>query len=220
MLTSALINQNIPRLQPPDTVGKALQLINDFKLTHLPVVSDGFYLGLISEEDLLDVEEGKGTIEFLSSHLINASVRDDVHFLNAIHVCLHHETNIIAVVDKQNLLKGVITSNHLLKALGNFAGANETGGLIVLRMDRAQFSGSELCRIAESESCSVLHLNVSGDAQDGSLEVTLLLNRQDIGALVNSYERYEYQVTYYLGREEVENEIRSNFRHLMNYLDI
>ena len=39
MLTAELINKNIPRLQLQDTVGKALQLINDFRVSHLPVVN-------------------------------------------------------------------------------------------------------------------------------------------------------------------------------------
>lgn len=59
MLTIELINNNIPRLQLQDSVGKALQLINDFRVTHLPVVADSKYLGMVSEEDLLDVEEEK-----------------------------------------------------------------------------------------------------------------------------------------------------------------
>jgi predicted transcriptional regulator len=44
MLTANLINNNIPRLQPQDTVSKALQLISDFKVTHLPVVSENKFL--------------------------------------------------------------------------------------------------------------------------------------------------------------------------------
>ena len=58
MLTIELINTNIPRLQLQDSVSKALQLMNDFRLTHLPVVADNKYLGLVSEEDLLDAAWG------------------------------------------------------------------------------------------------------------------------------------------------------------------
>ena len=47
MLAIELNNNIIPRLQLEDTVGKALQLINDFKVSHLPVVSEEKYLGLI-----------------------------------------------------------------------------------------------------------------------------------------------------------------------------
>jgi acetoin utilization protein AcuB len=64
MTTLQLIDNTIPQLQIHDTLAKALQLMNDFKLTHLPVVSNEKFLGLISEEDLLDEENKKVTIGF------------------------------------------------------------------------------------------------------------------------------------------------------------
>jgi acetoin utilization protein AcuB len=54
MTTLQLIDNTIPQLRLPDSVAKALQLMNDFKITHLPVVSEDKFLGIISEEDLLD----------------------------------------------------------------------------------------------------------------------------------------------------------------------
>ena len=54
MLAQELINNILPQLQLTDTVSTALQLMNDFKINHLPVVSDDKYLGLISEDDLFD----------------------------------------------------------------------------------------------------------------------------------------------------------------------
>ena len=80
MLTTNLINNNIPRLKPQDSVGKALQLISDFKVTHLPVVSENKFLGLISEDDLLDVEDPKPTIEILQESFVHAAVYDTAHF--------------------------------------------------------------------------------------------------------------------------------------------
>ena len=77
MLTSELIDNNIPRLQLLDTVIKARQLITDFKLTHLPVVTENKFLGLISEEDLLDIEEIKTTIEHIQDCFIVSFIQDD-----------------------------------------------------------------------------------------------------------------------------------------------
>ena len=65
MLTAELLNHNIPQLQLQDGISKALQLINDYRVTHLPVVAENVYLGMIGEDDLLDIKDGKGTIEFL-----------------------------------------------------------------------------------------------------------------------------------------------------------
>ena len=84
MLTAQLINQNIPQLKLQDTVAKAKLLINDFKLTHLPVVAEKKYLGLISEEDLLDIDDDRITIEMIQEHFMLIYIQEDVHFLNAI----------------------------------------------------------------------------------------------------------------------------------------
>ena len=220
MLTVDLISDNIPRLQLQDSIHKAVQLLADFRVTHLPVVSDDKYLGLLSEEDLLDAKDDKQTIEILQQHFINAFVKDNVHFLNAVNVGLQCDSNVIPVVNEDGELAGVIATPELLKALGNFAGANEIGGIIVLEMERYQFAISEISRIVESNDCTILHLNSFADAITGMLTVTLHVNKREIAALVATFERYEYDVIYYFGNENFENEIHSNYRHLMNYLDI
>src|SRR6187551_1651928 len=98
MLTIDLISNNIPRLQLQDTVAKAIQLIADFKVTHLPVVTEDTYLGLLSEEDLLDAEDEKLTIEVLKKYFIPASVKDNVHFLNAVNASIQFDSNIVPVL--------------------------------------------------------------------------------------------------------------------------
>jgi acetoin utilization protein AcuB len=220
MLTAQLINQNIPRLQLLDSVGKAKQLVNDFKLTHLPVVSENKFLGLISEEDLLDVEDDKIPIEVIQEHFIQASVADDIHFLNAVNCSNQFDTNIVPVVNKSMEYEGGITTSDLLKTLSSFTGATEIGGIIVLKIERIQFSLSEISRIVESNDCTILHLNTTTDSQTGLLEITLHVNKREIAAIVATFERYEYTVSYYFGNENFENEIDSNYKHLMNYLDL
>lgn len=219
MLTTELINNNIPRLKLQDSVSKALQLINDFKVTHLPVVSEEKYLGLISEEDLLDADK-KMPIELMQENFIHASVYDNEHFLTAVNFCNQHDSSVVPVINEERELTGTITSNDLLKALGNFAGTNEIGGIIVLEMTRSQFAISEISRIVESNDATILHLNTTIHAETGLLTVSLHINKKEIAAIVAHFERYEYDVIYYFGNQNFENEIHSNYRHLMNYLDI
>lgn len=220
MLTAELINNNIPRLQLQDSVSKALQLINDYRVTHLPVVAEDKYLGLVSEDDLLDVDEEKGTIEFLQESFIVASVKENEHFLNAVNCSNQFETSVVPVTNEEKELVGVITVTDLLKALGDFSGANEIGGLIVMEMERSQFAISEISRIVESNDATILHLNTTVHAHTGLLTVSLHLNKKEIAAIVSAFERYEYDIIYYFGDEKFENEIHSNYRHLMSYLDI
>ena len=220
MLTGDLANNNIPRLQLQDSIAKAIQLVNDFRVTHLPVVSEDKFLGIISEEDLLDAKNNKLTIEILQDHFIPAMVRDNMHFLNAVNTSIQFDTSIVPVVNEDKELMGVISTVDLMKSLGNFAGANEIGGIIVLEMERSQFAISEISRIVESNDATILHLNSYSDPVTGMLTVTLHLNKKEIAAIVATFERYDYDVLYYFGNEKFENEIHSNYRHLMNYLDI
>jgi predicted transcriptional regulator len=220
MLTIELLNNSIPRLQLQDSVRKSLQLISDYKLTHLPVVSDEKFIGLISEEDLLDAEEEKMPIQLLQDNFILAYVKENEHFLNAVNVINQVETSVVPVVNEEKELLGVITTTELLKQLGNYAGANEIGGIIVLEMERSQFAISEISRIVESNDAHILHLNTTTQAETGMLTVTLHINKKEIAAIVSTFERYDYDVIYFFGNSSFENDIHSNYRHLMNYLDI
>jgi hypothetical protein len=104
--------------------------------------------------------------------------------------------------------------------LGDFAGANSIGGIIVLEMERIKFAISEISRIVESNDSTILHLNTITDAKTGLMQVTIHLSKKDVATIIASFERYEYNIIYYFGDEKFGNEIHSNFLHLMNYLDI
>lgn len=220
MLTTELINTSIPRLQLTDRAAKGIQLLNDYKLTHLPVVAEEKYLGLVAEDDLLDLDDDQIRLEALQDMLKPASVKENEHFLSAVNVSNAFETSVVPVISEDRELVGVITVTDLLKLLGTFSGASEIGGLIVMEMERSQFAISEISRIVESNDAHILHLNTTIQPETGMLTVTLHLNKKEIASIVNSFERYEYDVIYYFGDEKFENEIHENYRHLMNYLDI
>lgn len=220
MLVKDLINKNIPRLQLQDSVGKALQLINDFRISHLPVVAEDKYLGLISEDDLLDADDEKLKIEALQESFIHAAVQGNLHFLTAVNSSIQNDSTVVPVLNSDLDFEGVITVPDLLKTLGNFAGANEIGGIIVLEMERPHFAISEISRIVESNNSTVLHLNTTTDSVTGLLTVTLHINTREIAPIVASFERYEYNIVYSLGDEKFDDEVSSNYQNLMNYLDI
>ena len=115
---------------------------------------------------------------------------------------------------------GTIAGQALLGAVGNFSESNETGAVIVLEMERTRFAISEISRLVESNDATILHLNSTVHPETGMLTVTLHINKKEISAIVATFDRYEFDVIYYLGNENFENEIHSNYRHLMNYLDI
>ena len=220
MLAVELITTTIPTLQLDDTIVKALEMLRSHKATHLPVVSDEKFIGLISEDDLMDGGNDKNSLQTLQDDFISEAINDTEHFLQAVNYSNKLQSNIIPVINEEKLCLGVVTRTGLLIALGNFSGAQDIGGLIVLEMERSQYSISEISKIVESNEATVFHLNTIFQPDTGLMVVTIHINKRELSAIVAAFERYEYQIVYYFGEEKFENEIHSNYRHLMNYLDI
>ena len=220
MTTLQLIDNTIPQLQLEDTVNKALQLIADFKCTHLPVVDKDKYLGLISEDDLLDKNKEGATIQLFQSDFLPARVPVTEHFLKAVPVCNLYQTNVIPVVNESGELLGCIRNFSLINALGNFCGANEFGGIIVLEMEPNRLAISEINSIVESDGATILHLNISPISTAQLLQITLQINKREISTIIASFGRYEYSVVYYSGEELFENDLATNYQNLMTYLHI
>lgn len=218
-MTTLQIADNIfPQLQLQDSVEKALQLMNDFKVSHLPVVAEEKFLGLIDEEDLTD-EDKNVSLEAFQPNFIQASVNANLHFLKAASICTLYKLNLIPVINESNELAGTISSAALINALGNFTGSSENGAIIVLEIERMRFVISEINSIIESDGATLLHLNVATMPVAHLLEVTLQINKKEVSTIIATFERYEYTVTFYSGEELFENEININYNNLMNYLD-
>src|SRR5438874_836890 len=66
----------------------------------------------------------------------------------------------------------------------------------------------------------IKQLNTNVDPTTGLMEVTIKINKTEVSDIVASFQRHEYNVKYYFGEELFENELRTNYDNLMNYLKI
>ena len=220
MLTRDLLTQTLPHLKLHDKVFQALQLMNDDQVTQLPVVENEKFLGLMSEEILMHAENDNAEINEFQPGLINISVRENEHLLSVIQDTVENDLSIMPVVNEDNELLGCITKDDLLKNASEFMSLNEPGGIIVVELDPKQYSFNELSRLIESNDAQITQLNTSTDSDSGLLTATIKINKADVADVVASLQRHEYNVKYYFGEELYENEVRSNYENLMNYLKI
>lgn len=220
MLTKDLINNCIPQLQPDDSVAKALQLMNDFRVPHLPVVDESMLLGLVSEDDLLDVQDEKTLLGTLNNIFIQATTKSTDFFLAAVKSCIEYDCRLVAVLNEKGEYEGAISSWDLLKTLGDFVGVERGGGIIVLSIERVNYSISEISRIVEGCDATILHLNTQSHPDTDVMTVTINVNKDEISSIISTFERYEYTVIFNYGHEVHISEIETNYKHLMNYLNI
>lgn len=219
MLNKELISATIPTLTLSDTVFQAMDMMDEFHVMQLPVVSGEKFLGLIFEDDLMNADES-ASLQSIDTQFSKVAVRPNTHFIESVQLINDQNLSLVPVVEKEDEFIGVITATDLLKQLGKMTGSNEPGGIIVLEMEQRSFSFSEISKLVETNDAQITQLNTYWDNSSGSFFVTLKINKFEISDIVATFQRYEYQVKYYFGEELYENELRSNFDHLMNYLSI
>lgn len=220
MLTKELQSQSLPYLHLNDKIYQALQMMNDNHVTHLPIVEGEKYIGIISEEDLLQAENDHAELETMQQSFGNASVKSNDHFLKTIQVAVENGLSVVPVVSNDNEIIGSVVYNDLLKYASEFMSLNEPGGLIVLEMEGHQYSFNEISRLVETNDAQITQLNTSNDPETGIMEVTLRINKPEVSDIVATFQRYDYNVKYFFGEELYANELRNNYDNLMNYLKI
>ncbi|MEO6069857.1 MAG: CBS domain-containing protein [Chitinophagaceae bacterium] len=218
MLTRDLISHSIPHLQMQDTAFHALQLMSDNHITHLPVVEDEKYVGIISEEQLLQGEDSETINEFLIPNS-ELAVQASDHFLKAIQLAVISKLSIVPVIEEE-LLLGVVTYDDLLRNASEFMSLSQPGALIVLELDDKNYSLAEISRIVESNDAQITQLNTYTDSDTGIMQITIRVSKLEVSDIVSTFQRYEYNIKYYFGEELYENEVKTNYDNLMNYLKI
>jgi len=219
VLNREIISTSLPTLNLHDTIMQALEMMNEFHVSQLPVVDNDKYLGLVFEEDLMSVDEN-ATLQAVTDRFSKVAVRASSHFIEAIQTANDYHLSVVPVIEKENEYAGVITATDLLMQLGKLTGASEPGAVIVLEMEQRGFSFSEISKLVETNDAQITQLNTYWDNSTDTFFVTLKINKFEISDIIATFQRYEYQIKYYFGEELYENELRTNYDHLMNYLKI
>jgi len=219
MLAAQLINTSFPSVHLLDKASFALQLMEDYDVQHLCVVTDEKFVGIVDKNTLLDTHE-TAVIATLQNDFIMASVNTDEHFLAGAKLLSLHELTMLPVVSTAADLLGVITAKQMLAALTSHVGADTRGAVIVLEMEQRQYSFGEIVRLVETNDAYVTQLNTATDTKTGMLLVTIQINRIEVSTIVATFQRYDYSIKYYFGEENYQNELKENYNHLLSYLNM
>ncbi|MEO6960605.1 MAG: CBS domain-containing protein [Puia sp.] len=220
MLNQEILSIDILPLHPDDTVLLAKEAMDDLHVAHLPVIQEQKLLGTVSEDILLNASSDNMPLNRLQSSFSGAAVQGVNHILESIQVMNEFNLTLLPVINKESDYLGSITAIELLKSAGKLIGTGDPGAIVVLEMDKINFSFAEISKLVETNDAQITQLNTYFDAITSAFYITLRINRLEISDIIATFQRYEYKIKYYFGEEQYDNELRSNYNHLMNYLSI
>jgi predicted transcriptional regulator len=202
-----------------ERVADLLSSMEDLKISHLPIIHEGQYLGLISEDDLLDIEDIDDNLEKHLKVLKPYSISAQDHLYAAIKTIADGNLSCLPVLDDEKKYIGYLSPQELMFNLGRQLSYNELGSVIVLRVAIRDYYISKISQIIESEDALILGLQLRKDGNDFIL-VSLKINQQDLSRILKSFERFEYDVVEVYHQTLFDDDDSDPFDALVKYLNI
>ncbi|MBN1414393.1 MAG: CBS domain-containing protein [Bacteroidales bacterium] len=221
MLAKDLISDIVPALRTSDNGQKALYWMDIFRISHLPIVNNEDFLGLISDKDIYDYNMADEPIGNHSLSLFSPFVTYDQHLYEVIELASRLNLTVVPVLDHNNHYLGVITLNDLLHFFADFSALKEPGAIIVLDMNIHDYSLSQIAQIVESNDAKILSVCISSHSSSTKLEVTIKINRTDLSSIIQTFNRYNYIIkSTFMDEDDMNSFYENRYEMFMKYLSI
>lgn len=220
MKAAELITDEIPPIKPTEACVKAYNWMDEFKISHLPVVKNGVYYGIISEANILDLEDSEQSIEKAFPILPRPFVTQDQHVYEVMNLIASNGLTVVPILDTDEKYLGSTTLLHLMKQITHSASVSQEGGVLVLSMNQNDYSLAQIAQIVEGNDAKILSSNITSSPESTLIEVTLKINKKDLAGIIQTFNRFEYIVSAAYQESSYEEDMRLRYDALMKYLNM
>lgn len=220
MIAREVLTDEIPPLIHTDSGEKALNWMEEFKVSHLPVLKNGNFVGLISETEILDRKDLDRTLDELFDHLPRPYVGENAHVYEVLAKMSEHRISVLPILDENEKYVGCTSVHQLINLIANTASIKEVGGIIVLEMNQHDYSLAKIAQIVESDNAKILSAFIMTSIDTTKIEVTLKISETELSRIIRSFERYDILVKASFQRSTDQDDLQFRYDALMNYLNI
>lgn len=220
MTAKDLISEKISPLKTSDTGFEALGLMDEYRVSHLPIINNEELLGVISDEDINTLNQLEEAIGNHKLSVSRAFVTENQHIYEVIRLLAELKLTLVPVLDKKNKYLGVITLRTLVERFAEFTAVGNPGGVVILEINEKDYSLSQIAQIVESNDARILSVFIHSHPDSVKMDVILKLNKMDISSIIATFNRYDYIIKASFSESEYDDFIQDRFDSFMNYLNV
>ena len=196
---------------------RLLQMVQEMKLTHLPIFDGLAYVGNIAEEDLVELTFSDGE-DNLTDFTENFYITEDQTIFDAIQLMYTNHSNILPVLSKEHKYIGLVTEQSLIEAMAKFPFISEVAVSMVVSIASKDLSMSVITNIIESNNGKVFGLMMI-DEVDDQVNVLVRFSSSNLLSIGETFERYGYQVVQKFYNDEKQELLQNRYAQLLKYMN-
>jgi predicted transcriptional regulator len=221
LLAEKLISDSLTSVSSSETGKKALNAMDVYRVSHIPVVNGTKYLGLVSDKLIYDLNLLDLPIETQLDKLNTSHVHREQHIFEVAILMYKLKLSVLPVLDTEHYYLGAITLYDLARRFAKLFSLEEIGGVIVLEMNVNNYSLSEISKIVESNDIKILSCFLDRKHGTNILDVILKLDNDELSPLIQAFFRYDYNVkAVYLDQSELKDLYKDRFDQFMKFMNI
>jgi acetoin utilization protein AcuB len=190
MFAGSLISTEIFPLKKTDTCETAAVFMQDWNVTHLPVVENNKPVGYVTLEEI--VAHSKSTrITSLVRSDKQFAVTINMHLFEVLKVMDEAQLSTLAVLGSESAFSGVISYREVIRDLYRESTLSQPGGILTIEMSGRDYSLAELSRIVEYNDVKIINVFINTKAgETNNVLVSLKFNTSDLKNVISSLERH------------------------------
>jgi acetoin utilization protein AcuB len=221
LLANSLISDVVPAVNSTEKGQKVLNSMDVLRVSHLPVVDEGHYRGMISDKFIYDLNLvgesiGKEIEKFDPTH-----VHENQHIFEVAILMYKLKLSVIAVLNAEHEYMGAITLYDLARRFARYFSLQEMGGIIVLEVNEVDYSLAQVSQIVESNDTKILSFFMTRLPGTHTLELVLKLDKEDLSPIIQAFMRYDYNVKgVYLDDSMLNGLYQDRYDQFMKFMNI
>jgi len=221
VVAQQLISDTYPTLNCTDNGKKALNIMELFRVSHICLVKEKEYMGIISDKDIYDLNLNKCCMNELPFTPLRPYVLANQHIYEVIDKMAEHKLTVLPVLALDMEYCGTILINELSAKFIQLISVHERGAVIVLEINQNDYYLSQISQIIESNGAKILSLYSKNRENSMMMDVTIKVNITDISSIIQTFVRYDYIIeAVYMDDSKLTEMYNERYELFMNYLKI
>jgi len=220
MKASDLISEYIPPLKHTDTGEMALRWMDEFRVSHLPVLKQNNFVGIVSETDLLDKTDTSKTLDELFDVLPRPYVLEHNHLYDMMKLFSETKCTVIPILNEKEIYLGSASLIDVMSYMATMAGITDSGSVLVIEVSERDYSLAHIAQCVETNNARLLSAFITSHPNSSKIEVTLKINQNDLARIIQTFERFEYTVVGTFHKDSYYDDVQQRYDELMKFLNI
>lgn len=207
MLTKNYISKSLPFLALNDDGNKALDIMDDYMLSELPVIEENNYLGLLQSKDIFDYNLFDEKMQNIRQKIHHIFINENQHVFDAFKMMHLYNLTLLPVLNSKDHYIGSITNTVLINNLAQTVTVKEEGFFLMITIEKKDFSLSEISNIIERNNGKILGMFIDSINENEQMIVFIKIFTQDIDDIIQSLDKFNYDAQIINYQESETNEM-------------